>query len=123
MITTPEIPLTRLDDADPELLRELLDAVARVAESAAFTLGPEVEAFEAEYAAYCGTDHAIGVSSGTEALTLTLRALEIGFGDEVLLPANSFIATAESVTLAGACGCCAHTWRRRASRRRSTTPV
>ncbi|HTW43630.1 MAG TPA: DegT/DnrJ/EryC1/StrS family aminotransferase [Solirubrobacteraceae bacterium] len=97
-----EIPLTRLDNADPALLEELLETVARVAGKAAFTLGPEVEAFEAEYADYCGTAHAIGVSSGTEALALTLRALEIGPGDEVLVPANSFIATAEAVSLAGA---------------------
>jgi dTDP-4-amino-4,6-dideoxygalactose transaminase len=86
-----EIPLTRLDNADPALMDELLETVARVARRAAFTLGPEVEAFEAEYADYCGTAHAIGVSSGTEALALTLRALEIGPGDEVLVPANSFV--------------------------------
>ena len=81
---------------------ELLETVALVARKAAFTLGPEVEAFEAEYADYCGTAHAIGVSSGTEALALTLRALDIGPGDEVLVPANSFIATAEAVSLVGA---------------------
>jgi dTDP-3-amino-3,4,6-trideoxy-alpha-D-glucose transaminase len=97
-----EIPLTRFDNADPALMDELLETVARVARRAAFTLGPEVEAFEAEYADYCGTAHAIGVSSGTEALALTLRALEIGPGDEVLVPANSFIATAEAVSFAGA---------------------
>lgn len=102
MVTTSNIPLTRLDNADPELMEELLEKVRAVAEQAAFTLGPEVEAFEAEYAEYCGTAHAIGVSSGTEALVLVLRALGVGPGDEVLVPANSFIATAEAVSLVGA---------------------
>jgi dTDP-3-amino-3,4,6-trideoxy-alpha-D-glucose transaminase len=96
------IPLTRMDNADPELLEELLAVVERVARSAAFTGGAEVDAFESEFAAYCGTRHAVGLSSGTEALALALRALEIGPGDEVIVPANSFIATAEAVTLVGA---------------------
>jgi dTDP-3-amino-3,4,6-trideoxy-alpha-D-glucose transaminase len=101
MLTTT-IPLTRLDNDDPELMAELMATVERVARKAAFTLGPEVEGFEAEYAAYCGTEHAIGVSSGTEALILVLRAFGIGPGDEVIVPANSFIATAEAVSLVGA---------------------
>jgi dTDP-3-amino-3,4,6-trideoxy-alpha-D-glucose transaminase len=96
------IPLTRMDNADPELMDELLSVVERVARSAAFIGGAEVEAFEDEFAAYCETDHAVGLSSGTEALVLALRALDIGPGDEVIVPANSFIATAEAVTLAGA---------------------
>ena len=96
------IPLTRMDNADPALMEELLEAVEAVARSGAFTGGAEVEAFEEEFAAYCGTRHAVGVSSGTEALALALRALEIGPGDEVIVPANSFIATAEAVTLVGA---------------------
>lgn len=83
-------------------MEELLDTVARVAGSGAFTLGPEVAAFESEFAAFCETEHAIAVSSGTDALALVLRALDIGAGDEVLVPANSFIATAEAVVLAGA---------------------
>jgi dTDP-4-amino-4,6-dideoxygalactose transaminase len=99
---TRAIPLTRLDNADPALLEELLAEVERVARSAAFTLGAEVEAFEEEFAAYCGSRHAVGLSSGTEALVLALRALGVGPGDEVVVPANSFIATAEAVTLAGA---------------------
>ena len=96
------IPLTRMDHADPALLEELLAAVERIARAGAFTGGAEVEAFEAEFADYCGTRHAVGLSSGTEALALALRALEIGPGDEVIVPANSFIATAEAVTLVGA---------------------
>jgi dTDP-4-amino-4,6-dideoxygalactose transaminase len=98
----PAIPLTRLDNRDPELLAELMDAVGRVARNAAFVLGDEVEAFEDEFAAYCGARQAIGVSSGTEALVLALRAVGVGRGDEVIVPANSFIATAEAVTLVGA---------------------
>ena len=96
------IPLTRLDDHDPALMQELLDAVARVASTAGFTGGPEVDRFETEFATYCGTRDAVGVGSGTEALHLGLRALGIGPGDEVVVPANSFVATAEAVTLCGA---------------------
>jgi dTDP-3-amino-3,4,6-trideoxy-alpha-D-glucose transaminase len=97
-----QIPLVRLDGADQALLDELLRTVAGVATRGAFTLGDEVEAFEREFAAWCGTADAVGLSSGTEALVLALRALKIGPGDEVIVPANSFIATAEAVTLVGA---------------------
>ncbi len=96
------IPLTRLDNSDSELLDELLEVVERVARTGQFVLGPELEGFESEYAAYCGTAHAVGVGSGTDALVLALRALGIGTGDEVIVPANSFIATAEAVSLVGA---------------------
>jgi dTDP-3-amino-3,4,6-trideoxy-alpha-D-glucose transaminase len=96
------VPFVRLDRDDPELLEELLGEVRTVAETSAFTLGHHVEAFEADFAAYCEAEHAIGLGSGTDALALTLRALGIGPGDEVILPANSFIATAEAVSLAGA---------------------
>ena len=96
------VPMTRLDGADPELMETLLAAVETVARAGAFIGGAEVEAFEADWAAYCGTRHAVGVSSGTDSLALALRALEIGPGDEVVVPANSFVATAEAVTLVGA---------------------
>jgi dTDP-3-amino-3,4,6-trideoxy-alpha-D-glucose transaminase len=99
---TISIPLTRLDFADAELLEELMGAVREVAARGAFTLGEPVEAFEREFAAYCESDFAVGVSSGTEALALALRALEIGPGDEVIVPSNSFIATAEAVSAVGA---------------------
>jgi dTDP-3-amino-3,4,6-trideoxy-alpha-D-glucose transaminase len=101
-VTGDPIPVTRLDQADPALLEELLAVVERVARKGAFTLGSEVESFEAEFAAYCEAPFAVGVSSGTEALSLALRALEIGQGDEVIVPANSFIATAEAVSWTGA---------------------
>jgi dTDP-3-amino-3,4,6-trideoxy-alpha-D-glucose transaminase len=97
-----QVPFTRMDNADPALLEELLGTVREVAEQGAFTLGHHVEAFEQDFAAYCETDFAIGVSSGTEALALALRALEIGPGDEVIVPSNSFIATAEAVSAVGA---------------------
>jgi len=96
------IPTTKLDPADPALMEELLAVVERVARQGAFTMGTELEAFEQEFAEYCGSPYAIGVSSGTEAIVLALRGLGIGAGDEVILPSNSFIATAEAVSLAGA---------------------
>jgi len=96
------VPFVRLDSADAELTAEIFSAIERVAASAAFTLGDELETFEAEFATWCETDHAIGVSSGTNALELALRGLGIGPGDEVIVPSNSFIATAEAVTPTGA---------------------
>jgi dTDP-3-amino-3,4,6-trideoxy-alpha-D-glucose transaminase len=100
--TSAPIPVTKLDQADPQLLEELLQVVDRVARAGAFTLGAELDAFEAEYATYCEIDHAVGVSSGTEAISLALRALGIGPGEEVIVPTNSFIATAEAVSWVGA---------------------
>ena len=96
------IPMTLLDNSEPGLLDELMLAVERVAFKAAFILGEEVEAFEREFATHCEVEHVVGVSSGTDALVLSLRALDIGPGDEVIVPANSFIATAEAVALVGA---------------------
>jgi dTDP-3-amino-3,4,6-trideoxy-alpha-D-glucose transaminase len=96
------VPFVRLDSADAELSAEIFAAIERVAATAAFTLGEELEAFEQQFAAWCETEQAIGVSSGTSALELALRGLGIGPGDEVVLPTNSFIATAEAVTAAGA---------------------
>jgi dTDP-3-amino-3,4,6-trideoxy-alpha-D-glucose transaminase len=97
-----EVPFTRLDRAHPDLLAQLLQDVRGVAAQGAFTLGEHVAAFERDFAAYCETPFAVGVSSGTEALALALRALEIGPGDEVVVPTNSFIATAEAVSAVGA---------------------
>jgi dTDP-3-amino-3,4,6-trideoxy-alpha-D-glucose transaminase len=97
-----DIPLTVMDHRDPDLFGELMRAIESVAETGAFTGGAVVEAFEREYADWCEVAHAVGVSSGTEALALALRALDVGPGDEVVVPANSFIATAEAVSLVGA---------------------
>jgi dTDP-3-amino-3,4,6-trideoxy-alpha-D-glucose transaminase len=96
------VPLLRLDNADPYLVEELILAIERVAHAGAFTLGQEVEEFEDDFARYCEVDYALGVSSGTDALALALQALGVSPGDEVIVPANSFIATAEAVTIAGA---------------------
>jgi dTDP-4-amino-4,6-dideoxygalactose transaminase len=96
------VPFVRLDKDDPELLEELLTEVRLVAEESAFTLGDRVEAFENEFAAYCEADEAVGVASGTDAIALALRALGIGPGHEVIVPANTFIATAEAISMAGA---------------------
>jgi dTDP-4-amino-4,6-dideoxygalactose transaminase len=81
---------------------EYLAEAGRIIDSGSFSLGPEVEAFEKEFAAYLGVKHVIGVNGGTEALYASFLALGIGPGDEVILPTNSFIATAEAVMMAGA---------------------
>ncbi len=96
------IPLTRMDCDEGPLMERILDAVSAIAHTGQFTLGEEVERFEHEFADYCDARHAVGVGSGTDALWLALRALDIGPGDEVIVPANSFIASAEAVSLAGA---------------------
>lgn len=81
---------------------ELDEAVTGVLSRGAFILGEEVAAFESAFARYCEAEHAVGVSNGLDALTLILRGLKIGPGDEVILPANTFIATALAVLHAGA---------------------
>jgi dTDP-3-amino-3,4,6-trideoxy-alpha-D-glucose transaminase len=96
------VPFVRLDNGDQALMDELLATVADVAGRGAFTLGAPVERFEREFADWCGSKYSVGVSSGTAALELALRALEIGPGDEVIVPTNSFIATAEAVSAVGA---------------------
>ncbi len=84
------------------LMQELLEALREVTESSAFAGGPYVARFETEFAAYCGTRHALGVGSGTDALWLSLLALGVGPGDEVITVPNSFMATAEAISLCGA---------------------
>lgn len=96
------IPFLDLHAAYVELKPQIDAAVARVLDSGYYILGPEVEAFEAEFARYCEASHAIGVGNGLDALVLALRALGIGEGDEVLVPSNTFIATWLAVTAVGA---------------------
>ena len=91
-----------LDRQHTHLKRELDAAFARLLGSSAFTLGTEVEHFEAEFAEYSGVEHCIGVASGTAALALMLRAYGVGPGDEVIVPAHTFIASAFAVAHAGA---------------------
>lgn len=85
-----------------EIKPEVDQALQTVLDTTAFVLGPPVANFEREFAAYCGAKHAIGVANGTDALTIALRAIGVGPGDEVILPANTFIATALAVSHVGA---------------------
>jgi dTDP-3-amino-3,4,6-trideoxy-alpha-D-glucose transaminase len=84
------------------LRAELRSAVHRVLDGGRFILGPEVQAFEREWAAYLGAEHAIGVANGTEAITIALRALGVGPGDEVVVPSFTFWASAEAIPPTGA---------------------
>ena len=96
------IPLLDLKAQYRGIRDEVLPVIERICEEQAFVLGPEVEFFEKEIAAYCQSSHAVGVSSGTDALLLSLMALDVGPGDEVIVPAFSFFATAGSVHRTGA---------------------
>src|SRR6266498_177391 len=101
-LTEHRIPLVDLRAAHARLRTELDAAVARVVEQGRFIMGPEVAAFEAEFAAFCGARRAVGVASGTAALHLALRALGVGPGDQVVTVAHTFAASAEAVGHAGA---------------------
>jgi dTDP-4-amino-4,6-dideoxygalactose transaminase len=96
------IPFLDIKAIYAELKPELDAAYARVMDSGWFVLGEEVEAFEAEYAAFCGTRHCVGLGNGLEALELTLRAWDLSAGDEVIVPSNTYIATWLAVTAVGA---------------------
>ena len=96
------IPFLDLGGAYHELKPKIDAAVSRVLESGCYILGPEVEAFETEWAAYCEAKHAVGLANGLDALTLALRALDIGPGDEVIVPSNTYIATWLAVSGVGA---------------------
>lgn len=96
------VPFLDLRSAYLELKPEIDAAVARVLDSGRYILGPEVEAFEAEWAAYCEARHCVGLANGLDALTLALRALEVGPGDEVIVPSNTYIATWLAVSAVGA---------------------
>ena len=96
------IPLVDLVGQYAALQDEIVPALRRVMEAGDFILGAEVTRSEAEFAAFCGATHCVGVASGTDALLLALRALGIGPGDEVIVPGNTFIATALAVSHAGA---------------------
>ena len=99
---TIEVPFLDLKAQYRALAPEINRAVADVLESAQFVGGPFVENFEQEFASYIGTRYAVGVSSGTSALELALKVAGIGPGDEVLVPANTFFATAEAISNVGA---------------------
>jgi dTDP-4-amino-4,6-dideoxygalactose transaminase len=96
------VPLFATRPALEPLFDEIAARQNEVLRSGRYILGPEVEGFESEFAAYLGARHCIGVANGTDALTIALRALGVGKGDEVVVPALTFYATAEAVVNAGA---------------------
>ena len=100
-MSTP-VPFVDLAAQQAEIADEVLAVWRDQLTSASFIGGPEVEAFEHEYAEYIGVDHVIGVSNGTDALELAYRAIGVGPGDEIIMPANTFIATAEAASRIGA---------------------
>lgn len=101
-MSVKNIPFLNLSAAYRELQPDIDAAVARVLDSGWYILGPEVEAFEAEWAAYCNAKHAVGVGNGLDALTLALRSLDVGPRDEVIVPSNTYIATWLAVSAVGA---------------------
>ena len=101
-MSADDIPLVDLRAQHATIAVEVEDAVHQVMERCDFILGHDVEAFEAEFAAYCEAGCAVGLDSGLSALELGLRALGVGPGDEVLTPANSFIASSSAISFAGA---------------------
>src|SRR5438105_6885901 len=96
-----QVPFLDLRSHHEPMMGELVDAFRQVTETSAFAGGPFVARFENEFAAFCGNQHALGVGSGTDALWLSLLALGIGPGDEVITAPNSFMATAEAISLCG----------------------
>jgi dTDP-4-amino-4,6-dideoxygalactose transaminase len=96
------IPLVDLGLQHREVESEIRAGFDRVFEATSFILGPEAERFERDFADYCGVRHCVGVGNGTDAIELALLATGVSAGDEVLLPANTFVATAEAVLRSGA---------------------
>jgi dTDP-4-amino-4,6-dideoxygalactose transaminase len=101
-MTDAPVPLVDLGRQHADLAAEIDEAVRRVIADSSFVLGPYVEAFESAFAAFSGVRHCVGVANGTDALELALRAVGVGAGDEVILPAHTFIASAVAVVRAGA---------------------
>ncbi|MDY6368126.1 MAG: DegT/DnrJ/EryC1/StrS family aminotransferase [Clostridia bacterium] len=97
-----KVPFVDFSVMHGEIDKELKKAFEKTLEKNIFIKGDECAAFEKEFAAYCGTDYCVGVATGLDALYLILRALGIGKGDEVIVPSNTFIATALAVSYAGA---------------------
>jgi dTDP-4-amino-4,6-dideoxygalactose transaminase len=98
----PSIPFLDLVTPHRELEEELVDAFREALRSAAFIGGPQVDAFESEFAAYCGTRHCVGVANGTDAVRFALMAAGVGRGDAVVTVSHTFIATVEAISQAGA---------------------
>jgi len=96
------VPLFVNEKALGAVRAEIAERQRRVLESGRYILGPEVSAFEGAFASYLGAGHCVGVANGTEAITIALRALGVGPGDEVIVPGATFYATPEAVINAGA---------------------
>lgn len=101
-MTTDSIPLVDLGVQRDAIAEDVAAGFERVLKSCGFVGGPEVAAFEEQFAAFSGARYCVGVANGTDAIELALRALDIGAGDEVVVPANTFVATAEAVVRVGA---------------------
>ena len=97
-----KVPFLDLKAQYESIKSEINESIKQVIDKTAFAGGPFVEQFEKEFATFCHSKHAVGVGSGTEALWLSLLALGIGPGDEVITVPNTFIATAEAITFTGA---------------------
>jgi len=100
-LAVPRVPFLELAVTNREIKDDVLGEIAALIDAGEFTNGPAVAEFEAAFARYCGTAFAVGVASGLDALRLSLIAAGIDDGDEVLVPANTFVATLEAVTQAG----------------------
>jgi dTDP-4-amino-4,6-dideoxygalactose transaminase len=98
----PPVPLVDLKAQHAEIADEVAQGFARVIGDTSFILGPQVREFEEAFARFCEAPHCVGVANGTDAIELTVRALGLGAGDEIIVPANTFIATALGVVRAGA---------------------
>lgn len=97
-----KIPLNNISAQHAEIETELKDAILGVLQRNDYIMGADVKSFEQEYASYCQVKHAVGLANGTDALILGLKALEIGPGDQVVVPVNTFIASSEAVSAVGA---------------------
>lgn len=97
-----QVPFINLPAQFQEIKSEILSEIVNVLENANFTLGPKVASFEKDFASFCNVNYAVGVNSGTDALHFALRALNVKAGDEVILPAHTFVATVEAVLHCGA---------------------
>jgi dTDP-4-amino-4,6-dideoxygalactose transaminase len=96
------IPMVDLKAQYRSIRLEIDEAIQGVLDSAGFIMGEAVGAFEASFSSFCGADHCVGVSSGTSALTLALLAMDVGPGEEVIVPSHTFTATAEAISAVGA---------------------
>ena len=97
----PNVPFLDLGLLHRDLKAEIVEEIAELVDSSAFTNGPQVREFEAAFAAYCGTEHCVGLACGLDALGLGLQAAGLEAGDEVVVAASTFVATLEAVTQAG----------------------